>query len=152
MFLRQIIFILALLQLLLLVSCSSTVRFSSEGKNNRKYTQNFKSPKTLDKNDFEEGKFRGIASYYDDKFDGKMTANGEIFNQHELTAAHNTLPFGTIVEVTNLKNGKKVQVRINDRGPFVPGRIIDLSKSAASDIGMLQSGIIEVEIEIISLK
>jgi len=133
-------------------SCSSSVRFSSETKTNIK--SNKKSNPEIIKNSqiTPNVKFRGVASYYDDKFEGRMTANGEIFNQFELTAAHNTLPFGTIVKVTNLKNGKTVHVRINDRGPFAEGRIIDLSKSAAAEIGMLEDGIAEVEIEIIGLK
>jgi len=133
-------------------SCSSSVRFSSETKTNIKSNKK-SNPEIIENSQITtQGKYRGVASYYDDKFEGRMTANGEIFNQFELTAAHNTLPFGTIVEVTNLKTGKKVHVRINDRGPFAEGRIIDLSKSAAAEIGMLEDGIAEVEIEIIGLK
>jgi rare lipoprotein A len=91
----------------------------------------------------------GYASYYADKFDGRKTADGEIFDQSKLTAAHKTLPFGTIVEVVNKKNGLTVTVIINDRGPFVPGRIIDLSYAAASKIGMIQEGVVPVELRII---
>ncbi|MBW2939939.1 septal ring lytic transglycosylase RlpA family protein [Zhongshania aquimaris] len=91
----------------------------------------------------------GRASFYADKFQLRRTANGE-FYKHELnTAAHKTLPFGKIVKVSNVANGKSVIVRINDRGPFIRGRIIDLSKSAFSSIGNLASGIIKVEIEVI---
>ncbi len=89
---------------------------------------------------------KGIASYYADKFKGRKTASGEIFRQQKMTAAHKTLPFGTRVRVKNLKNGRTVKVRINDRGPFVKGRIIDLSKKAARRLGMLNDGISEVEI------
>lgn len=78
----------------------------------------------------------GIASWYGPGFHGNQTANGEIFNQFDLTAAHRTLPFGSWVRVTNLENGKMVVVRVNDRGPFVPGRIIDLSYQAARAIGL----------------
>ncbi len=92
---------------------------------------------------------RGQASYYADKFNGKTTASGEKFSNKKLTAAHKTLPFGTMVRVTNLANGKSVDVRINDRGPFVKGRIIDLSKAAAQKIDMLQTGIAEVTIEVL---
>lgn len=88
----------------------------------------------------------GKASYYADSFNGKLTANGEKFRQRKLTAAHKTLPFGTVVKVTNLKNGKTVRVRINDRGPFVHGRIIDLSKRAARKIDMVQQGVTEVKV------
>lgn len=89
----------------------------------------------------------GYASYYADKFEGKKTASGELFQQSNYTAAHKHLPFGTQVSVINLTNHKSVIVRINDRGPFVKGRIIDLSKSAAKKLDMLRSGIIKVKIK-----
>lgn len=89
----------------------------------------------------------GKASYYADKYEGRKTASGETFRQNGLTAAHRTLPFGTKVKVINISNGKTVTVRINDRGPFVQGRIIDLSKKAAKRIGMLTTGVAVVEIK-----
>lgn len=92
-------------------------------------------------------KEQGVASYYADKFDGRKTASGATFRQRKLTAAHRTLPFGTKVKVKNLRNGKTVKVIINDRGPFVQGRSIDLSKKAARKIDMLQQGITPVEIK-----
>jgi rare lipoprotein A len=88
----------------------------------------------------------GKASYYGNEFDGRKTANGEIFRQNKLTAAHRTLPFGTLVTVKNLGNGRSVTVRINDRGPFAKGRIIDLSRSAAQSIDMIRQGVASVEI------
>jgi len=88
----------------------------------------------------------GKASFYADKFVGRQTASGAIFRQNKLTAAHKTLPFGTRVRVKNLSNGKSVKVRINDRGPFVEGRIIDLSKKAAKRLNMVQAGITNVTI------
>lgn len=88
----------------------------------------------------------GKASYYADKFDGRKTASGEIFSQKKLTAAHRTLPFGTMVTVKNLANGKSVTVRINDRGPFAENRIIDLSRAAANAIDMVKQGVVSVEI------
>ncbi len=88
----------------------------------------------------------GKASYYGDKFNGRKTANGETFSQNKNTAAHKKLPFGTEVKVQNLSNGKTTTVRINDRGPFVRGRIIDLSKAAAKDIGLVQQGVTKVKI------
>jgi rare lipoprotein A len=88
----------------------------------------------------------GKASYYADKFNGRKTASGEKFRNSKLTAAHKTLPFGTKVKVTNLSNGKSVKVKINDRGPFVAGRIIDLSKKAAHKINMDQEGVGNVKI------
>lgn len=89
------------------------------------------------------------ASYYAEKFHGRKTANGEIFNMNDYTAAHKTLPFNTILKVTNLSNGKSVNVRINDRGPFVAGREIDLSKAAAIKLDMIKSGTARVSIEIL---
>lgn len=91
----------------------------------------------------------GTASWYGGKFHGRTTANGETYNQNALTAAHKSLPFGTEVVVTNQNNGKTVVVRINDRGPFVGGRIIDLSHQAAAQIGMLGSGTARVTVEVI---
>lgn len=90
---------------------------------------------------------QGKASFYADFFQGRQTSNGETFKQRKLTAAHRSLPFGTRVKVKNLKNGKTVRVRINDRGPFVDGRIIDLSKKAAKRLGMVNDGVVPVEIK-----
>ena len=89
----------------------------------------------------------GKASYYADKFEGRQTSNGEIFKQRKKTAAHRTLPFGTKVTVKNLANGRSVKVRINDRGPFVKGRMIDLSKKAAKKLDMVNAGVANVEIK-----
>ena len=91
----------------------------------------------------------GKASYYADKYQGRQTANGERFNQNARTAAHKTLAFGTWVKVTNIRNGTSVVVRINDRGPFIKGRIIDLSKSAFSAIANRRLGVIKVVVEVI---
>jgi rare lipoprotein A len=92
---------------------------------------------------------RGLASYYGKGFQNQKTASGERFNQHSLTAAHRTLPFGTKVVVKNMRNGKAVKVRINDRGPFVKGRVIDLSQAAFSQIASLDKGLARVEIRIV---
>ena len=91
----------------------------------------------------------GKASYYALKFQEKKTASGELYDRTKMTAAHRKLPFGTIVKVTNTKNGKSVIVKINDRGPFVRGRIVDLSGSAFSSIAKLDAGVIDVKIEVI---
>jgi len=90
--------------------------------------------------EFEQGK----ASWYGPRFNGRRTASGERYNMHELTAAHKTLPFGTLVRVRSLVNGKEVDVRINDRGPFSRGRVIDLSRAAAEALGMLGLGVKDV--------
>ncbi len=91
----------------------------------------------------------GKASFYADKYHGRTTASGEIFSQQKLTAAHKQLAFGSKVKVTNIRNQKSVIVRINDRGPFVSGRVIDLSRSAFSKIAQLNLGVIDVKIEVI---
>ena len=90
----------------------------------------------------------GMASYYGGSWHGKKTANGEIFNENSLTAAHKTLPFGTRVKVTNLDNGKSVVVRINNRGPYSKGRVIDLSKAAFSRIASISKGVTRVKLEV----
>ncbi|PID51394.1 MAG: septal ring lytic transglycosylase RlpA family lipoprotein [Pasteurellales bacterium] len=89
----------------------------------------------------------GMASYYGGKFNGRKTANGEIFNENNFTAAHKTLAFGTYLLVTNLKNNRKIIVRVNDRGPFSKKRILDLSKRSARSLGMLHSGVTKVKVE-----
>ncbi len=91
----------------------------------------------------------GLASWYGGKFHGRMTSSGEMFDTNSLTAAHRTLPFGTIVKVTNLDNGRSVLVKINDRGPFVEGRIIDLSRAAARQLGMIDTGVARVSLQIV---
>jgi rare lipoprotein A len=93
--------------------------------------------------------FRGLASYYSEEFHGRKTSNGEIFDMNGLTAAHKTFPFNTWLEVRNLANQRTVIVRVNDRGPFVDGRIIDLSYGAAKELHMLGTGVQEVEITVL---
>ena len=88
----------------------------------------------------------GLASYYADRFQGRRTASGERYDRRAYTAAHRKLRFGTQVQVTRLDNGRSVTVRINDRGPFVKGRVIDLSYAAAEALGMLRSGVVKVRV------
>jgi rare lipoprotein A len=92
----------------------------------------------------------GMASWYGPGFDGRLTANGEVYNQEALTAAHPSLEFGTQVQVTNLNNGRSVVVTINDRGPYAEGRVIDLSAAAARTLNMISSGVAPVELTILS--
>lgn len=92
---------------------------------------------------------RGLASWYGEDFHGKITSSKEIYNMYDMTAAHKTLPFGTYVMVTNLENGKSIIVRINDRGPFIRGRIIDLSYAAAQLLDMVDPGVVPVRIEVL---
>ena len=91
----------------------------------------------------------GVASWYGEPYHGRQAANGEIYDMNKLTAAHRTLPFGTWVEVANLSNAKRVTVRITDRGPFVQGRLIDLSRAAAKQIGMIGSGTARVRLKVV---
>jgi rare lipoprotein A len=95
-----------------------------------------------------DGKCEGIASWYGGKFIGRRTANGERYTGKSLTAAHRVLKFGTRVRVTNLKNGLDVVVRINDRGPFIAGRVIDLSPAAARELAMVRDGVVRVRLEV----
>lgn len=94
-------------------------------------------------------KDRGLASWYGEQFHGKLAANGEVFDMSALTAAHRTLPLGSMIRVVNLQNGKHVRVRINDRGPYVNGRILDLSYAAAAQLGMVQGGVSIIQLEVI---
>jgi rare lipoprotein A len=94
-------------------------------------------------------KERGIASWYGEDFHGWLTASGEVFDMETMTAAHRTLPLGTVVRVTNVENGRQVRIRINDRGPYVHGRIIDLSFAAARKLGMMEGGVSAVSLEVV---
>jgi rare lipoprotein A len=91
----------------------------------------------------------GIASWYGNQHQGRLTASGERFDEHKLTAAHRTLPLDTKVKVTNLENGKSIEVKVNDRGPYIPGRVLDLSTQAAKMLGMEKEGLALVRIEIV---
>ena len=108
------------------------------------------TPATKSKNSKKSKPYQvGTASWYGSYFEGKETASGEPYNMHDLTAAHPSLPLGTFVKVTNLRNGKAVVVRVNDRGPVVDGRIIDLSYGAAEVIGMKSRGIQRVRLDVV---
>ncbi|MBS7333520.1 MAG: septal ring lytic transglycosylase RlpA family protein [Weeksellaceae bacterium] len=94
-------------------------------------------------------KLTGIVSWYADKFHGSKTSSGELYNKNEYTAAHKTLPFGTKVKVTNVRNGKSVIVKINDRGPHSKSRVLDLSRAAFTEIGSINAGILNIEMEVV---
>lgn len=111
----------------------------------------FESPddyKNLGK-DAWKGEMEGTASWYGEEFNGRLTASGEVYDMYKMTAAHKTLPLGTMVRVTNEDNGKTIEVKINDRGPYVKGRIIDLSKTAGRAIGMREAGTAKVKLEVV---
>ncbi|MCL4510414.1 MAG: septal ring lytic transglycosylase RlpA family protein [Bacteroidetes bacterium] len=127
---------------LYLAGCSAAARFTNTGSSTTQPSFNTSTEKPL-------LTVEGIASYYSYGFDGKKTASGEIFNKNSLTAAHREFPFGTLLRVTNLGNGKSVEVVVNDRGPFDKSRIIDLSEAAAREIDMIQDGTAKVKIEVL---
>ncbi len=147
----KIIFPILLLSFLL-ASCSSVARFTSNENTNEGKTitstghendllryNNAKTLKTIS----------GIASYYGYKFNGRTTASGEVYNMYALTAANNMLPLNTIVRVTNIENGKQVILRINDRGPFIKDRLIDVSYEAALKLGMITNGTTKVIVDVL---
>lgn len=139
---------------LVVASCShdgklSSVRDGSTTSSSDSYTYTVRGKQYRVDKGIKRYSKEGIASWYGPGFHGKKTANGEIYNQNAMTAAHKTLPLGSVVEVRNLDNGKKITVRINDRGPFIDGRIIDLSKKGAERIGMIESGIAKVKVTLV---
>jgi rare lipoprotein A len=138
-FMKSSIFILLLIVNIGLVEAGRPGTWAGESK-----------PATVEHSGARKGSVQvGMASFYGREFDGKPTSSGETYHANHLTAAHRTLPFNTIVRVTNLQNGKKVIVRINDRGPFVKGRIIDLSLAAANRLDMIDAGVVRVRVEVV---
>jgi rare lipoprotein A len=129
-----------ILAVIIFYGCSSTPRIVKGGSGSADRIIRYKTEKSVEV---------GTASFYAHKYHGKLTANGEIYDMSELTAAHGSLPFNTVVKVTNLKNSRTVILRINDRMPYYKGRIIDVSYRAAKELGMLTSGLAKVQIEIL---
>lgn len=135
---RRAVVLLLLVGTVVVQSCASDPFYRARGRSHapsRTYSKGFYQV--------------GWASYYGRAFHGKRTASGERFDMYGLTAAHNTLPLGTCIKVTNLENGLSVIVRVNDRGPFVEDRIVDLSYGAALKIGMVHMGTVKVRIEVV---
>ncbi|QUM85395.1 MULTISPECIES: septal ring lytic transglycosylase RlpA family protein [unclassified Moritella] len=132
---KKLSFIFTMLVLSILTACTSTSTSTSA------------SPKTIAYSRSHD--LVGQASWYGKRFHGKLTASGEKYNMRAYTAAHKTLPFGTVVRVINTANSKSVDVKINDRGPFVRGRVIDLSQKAFEKIGSTNQGVVPVRIEIL---
>jgi len=137
---RIVKIVLILPTIIFLITCAPSSRFSSKTTNNQQSTPSVSGADDL---------FYGESSYYADKFHGRQTANGEIFDMYKKTAAHKTWPFNTMLEVTNLENNQSVIVRVNDRGPYKRGRILDLSYGAAKEIDMISRGVVEVKIKIL---
>ena len=133
---------LSLVIFLFTISCTVSPRYGASTQvNNKKNTKNNKIKSN--------GVLRGVSSWYGPNFHGKLTANGEVYDMYGVTAAHKTLTLNTIVRVTNLDNGKSLILRINDRGPYVDGRILDCSFGAAKKLGFHEQGTANVEIKII---
>ncbi len=92
---------------------------------------------------------KGMASYYHDRFHGRKTASGQRYNRNQFTAAHKTLPLGTKLEVTNTRTGRSIVVKVNDRGPYAKGRVLDLSREAARELGMIHRGVAKIEFRVL---
>ena len=136
---------LILISSIFIVSCSSNIAYGDYVDTTGWSRNQIESIKNHPKTQI------GIASYYGKKFHKKRTANGEIFNMYKVSAAHKSYPLGTKVRVTNLENGKSIKLVINDRGPFVKGRIIDLSYKAARKLDFVNQGTTKVRIDVIRL-
>lgn len=140
---------MGILTLIFLASCASTERSAS-------YRPHYKVGKPYEvagkwyhPQEYQQYKNTGVASWYGKPFHGRATANGEVYNQNSLTAAHPTLPLPSVVRVTNLENGRSVILRVNDRGPFAKGRIIDVSSQAAKVLGFYEQGTARVKVELL---
>ena len=158
-------FLYSLFALIIILSCVASPRYSSNPdqkstenkvKKTTKSTSKFSSNNNRRYSSNSNSKIRGdiitgVASWYGPNFHGKLTANGEVFDQYGVTAAHKTLPLGTVVRVTNLDNGKTIILRINDRGPYVGDRVLDCSYGAATKLDFMEKGTANVEIRIIEL-
>ena len=148
----RIVFLTAVI----LAGCASSPRFAEKGKDSGTTEKTSRPPEIAEPEKsvkVSTGKIlltlEGVASYYADDFHGKLTSNGETFDMNALTAAHRTFPFGTRIRVTNLENNRTVLVRVNDRGPFKEGRMIDLSLGAAKEINLVKTGTARVKLEVL---
>ena len=140
--------------ILMLFSCIASPRYSSSSldkqKTVKKYNYRLTSKGNPKPEDVRVGDvITGVSSWYGPNFHGKLSANGEVFDQYGVTAAHKTLPLGTVARVTNIDNGKSLILRINDRGPYVGDRVLDCSSAAAKKLGFFNKGTANVKIEVI---
>ena len=148
--------------IVIFASCSSSPRYGRSGpakykkatsttskKSKTKSKAIFIDPKTVNTNVKHKKRMVGISSFYAEDFHGKLTANGEIYDMYGLTAAHKTLPLNTVARVTNLENGKSLILRINDRGPYIQGRMLDCSYGAAKKLDFVQQGKTKVQVDVI---
>ncbi len=130
--------------------CANSPRYRTGPTKPRTTKSKPPSLKTISKGNYRRV-ITGVSSFYAEDFHGKLTANGEVYDMYGLTAAHKTLPLNTIARVTNLENNKSLILRINDRGPYVKGRILDCSYGAAKKLGFINNGTAKVKIEVIEL-
>ena len=148
--------------IVIFASCSSSPRYgrsapakykketnTTSKKSKPKSKAIFIDPKTVNTNVKHKKRMVGISSFYAEDFHGKLTANGEIYDMYGLTAAHKTLPLNTVARVTNLENGKSLILRINDRGPYIQGRMLDCSYGAAKKLDFVQQGKTKVQVDVI---
>ena len=148
--------------IIIFASCSSSPRYGRSApakykkatsapskKSKPKSKAIFIDPKTVNTNVKHKKRMGGISSFYAEDFHGKLTANGEIYDMYGLTAAHKTLPLNTVARVTNLENGKSLILRINDRGPYIQGRMLDCSYGAAKKLDFVQQGKTKVQVDVI---
>ncbi len=142
--------IFAIIFFAFLSGCSNSPRYHTGPVKSRTVKSSPPSLKTVSKGNYRKV-ITGISSFYAEDFHGKLTANGEVYDMYGLTAAHKTLPLNTIARVTNLENNKSLILRINDRGPYVKGRILDCSYGAAKKLGFINNGTAKVKIEIIEV-
>ena len=138
-----------LLLIFIFYSCSPAPRYNSSSIKNKKQIVKKVSKRNASKFNKETTIYEGVASYYGPNFHGKLTANGEVYDMYGVTAAHKEIPFNTVARVTNLDNGKSLILRINDRGPYIDGRILDCSYGAAKKLDFINNGTANVKIEII---
>ena len=134
--------------MLSIMACSSAPRYA-QGSSHSTPARSSKKIRNGSKNVKHKKLMIGISSYYAEDFHGKLTANGEVYDMYGLTAAHKTIPLNTIARVTNLENNKSLILRINDRGPYIKGRILDCSYGAAKKLGFIEQGTTKVKIEVI---
>ncbi|OGU36957.1 MAG: hypothetical protein A2068_10560 [Ignavibacteria bacterium GWB2_35_6b] len=150
---NKIIKLIFFISILFVTACSSVPRFTSSNETPEKKIEIEEITKNENLNSYNNYSVletvTGIASYYADKYHGRLTSNGETYNMYGITAAHPTYPHNTIIRVTNLSNNKSTIIRINDRMPQHPDRIIDLSYGTALELDMVEAGIVEVKLEIL---
>jgi rare lipoprotein A len=139
------------LLMLVIIGCSSGNMYETKGVSRKKLHNKFGNTQTgTQLKEVTKGQvYYFVCSYYGKKFHGRQTANGEIFDMYKLSCAHKSLPFGTRLKVINEDNGKSVVVRVNDRGPFIEGRDLDLSYAAAQEIGLIAHGVKRMRVEVL---